>query len=36
MESPCSSEYNLSLVVKDADTNEGIRAIHQAFELEKI
>jgi len=30
-----SSEYNLSLVVKDADTNESIRAIHMAFGLEK-
>ncbi len=31
-----SSEYNLSLVVKDSDADESLRAIHQAFQLEKV
>lgn len=31
-----SSEYNLSLVVSDDDADESLRAIHQAFELEKV
>ncbi|MBI3734614.1 MAG: aspartate kinase [Chloroflexi bacterium] len=31
-----SSEYNLSLVVQDSDADESLRAIHQAFELEKV
>jgi aspartate kinase len=31
-----SSEYNLSLVVKESDADESLRAIHAAFELEKL
>lgn len=31
-----SSEYNLSLVVVHEDVNEGVRAIHGQFELDKI
>ncbi len=31
-----SSEYNLSLVVRDANANESLRAIHQAFARDKI
>lgn len=30
-----SSEYNMSLVVRDADAVESLRAIHEAFGLEK-
>ena len=31
-----SSEYNLSLVLAQEDVDEGVRAIHQQFELDKI
>jgi aspartate kinase len=31
-----SSEYNLSLVVRQEDVDEGVRAIHRQFELDKI
>jgi len=31
-----SSELNLALVVKNSDTNSAVRAIHNAFELDKI
>ena len=31
-----SSEYNLSLVVKQGDVDEGVRAIHKQFDLDKI
>jgi len=31
-----SSEYNLSLVVKQDDVDEGVRAIHKQFDLDKI
>ena len=31
-----SSEYNLSLIVAQDDVDEGVRAIHKQFELDKI
>ena len=31
-----SSNYNLSLVVAQDDVDEGVRAIHKQFELDKI
>jgi aspartate kinase len=31
-----SSELNLAFVVKNSDTNTAIRAIHDAFTLDKI
>jgi aspartate kinase len=31
-----SSELNLALVVKNSDTNTAVRAIHDAFTLDKI
>lgn len=31
-----SSEYNLSLVVAQADVDEGVRAIHQEFALDRV
>ena len=31
-----SSELNLALVVKNSDTNAAVKAIHDAFELDKI
>jgi len=31
-----SSELNLAFVVKNSDTSAAVRALHDAFELEKI